>query len=59
MGKRRRESSGVMPAASAGLIRFFQEEAQGLKISPEVVVLAAVTLILAIILAHSLLPLLL
>ncbi|KYH39185.1 MAG: preprotein translocase subunit Sec61beta [Candidatus Bathyarchaeota archaeon B23] len=55
MGRRRRES-GVMPAASAGLIRFFQEEAHGLKISPEMVVTAAIMLIIAVVLAHSLLP---
>mgnify|MGYP000132521781 CR=1 FL=1 len=58
MGRRRRES-GVMPAASAGLIRFFQEEAHGLKISPEIVVAAAIALIVAVVMAHSLLPLLL
>jgi len=45
-----------MPAASAGLIRFFQEEAHGLKISPEIVVAAAIALIVAIMMAHSLLP---
>jgi preprotein translocase subunit Sec61beta len=56
MGKRRRESSGVIPAASAGLIRFFQEEAHGLKMSPGIVVAVAITLILAVILAHSLFP---
>ncbi len=45
-----------MPAASAGLIRFFQEEAHGLKISPEMVVAVAVALIVAVVMAHSLLP---
>jgi len=45
-----------MPAASAGLIRFFQEEAHGLKIRPEIVVAAAIALIVAVVMAHSLFP---
>jgi preprotein translocase subunit Sec61beta len=36
-----------MPAASAGLLRFFEEETQGIKIRPEVVVVLAVSLIVA------------
>ncbi len=55
MGRRRRES-GIMPAASAGLIRFFQDEAHGLKIRPEIVVAAAIALIVAVVMAHSLFP---
>jgi len=36
-----------MPAASAGLLRFFEEETQGIKIRPEIAVALAVSLILA------------
>jgi preprotein translocase subunit Sec61beta len=36
-----------MPAASAGLLRFFEEETQGIKIRPEIVVILAVSLIVA------------
>jgi preprotein translocase subunit Sec61beta len=36
-----------MPAASAGLLRFFEEETQGIKIRPEIVVVLAVSLIVA------------
>jgi len=36
-----------MPAASAGLLRFFEEETQGIKIRPEIVVILAVSLIAA------------
>jgi preprotein translocase subunit Sec61beta len=36
-----------MPAASAGLLRFFEEETQGIKIRPEIVVALTVALILA------------
>jgi preprotein translocase subunit Sec61beta len=36
-----------MPAASAGLLRFFEEETQGVKIRPEIVVILAASLIVA------------
>jgi preprotein translocase subunit Sec61beta len=35
-----------MPAASAGLLRFFEEETQGIKLRPEVVIGMAVVLII-------------
>jgi len=41
-----------MPAASAGLLRFFEEETQGIKVRPELVVVFSVALILAAILAR-------
>jgi len=34
-----------MPAASAGLLRFFEEETPGIKVRPEVVILMCVGLI--------------
>jgi len=45
--EKRRERSAPMPAASAGLLRFFEEETQGIKIRPEIVVVMAVALIIA------------
>jgi preprotein translocase subunit Sec61beta len=45
-----------MPAASAGLLRFFEEETQGIKVRPELVVILATSLILAAILAKILFP---
>jgi preprotein translocase subunit Sec61beta len=41
-----------MPAASAGLLRFFEEETQGVRIRPELVVILTVGLILACVLAQ-------
>jgi len=41
-----------MPAASAGLLRFFEEETQGIKIRPEIVVVLTVSLILAAIIGR-------
>jgi preprotein translocase subunit Sec61beta len=34
-----------MPAASAGLLRFFEEETPGVKVRPEVVVMMSVGLV--------------
>jgi len=41
-----------MPAASAGLLRFFEEETQGIKIRPEIIVVLAVSLIIAAIIGR-------
>ncbi len=54
--EKRRERSAPMPAASAGLLRFFEEETQGIKIRPEIVVVLAVSLILAAIIGRMLFP---
>lgn len=43
--EKRRKSEAPMPAASAGLLRFFEEETPGIKVRPEVVLLLAVALI--------------
>jgi preprotein translocase subunit Sec61beta len=49
---KKREKRGPMPAASAGLLRFFEEETQGIKIRPELVVIMSVALILAAVIAR-------
>jgi preprotein translocase subunit Sec61beta len=41
-----------MPAASAGLLRFFEEETEGVKVRPEVLVAFSVALIVVCALAH-------
>lgn len=45
MSRRKRENQGPMPAASAGLLRFFEEETEGVKVRPEFLVVAAVAMI--------------
>ncbi len=40
-----------MPAASAGLLRFFEEETEGIKVRPELLVALSVTLIVVSVLA--------
>ena len=41
-----------MPAASAGLLRFFEDETPGFKMRPEVVILMAVGLIVVSLFAY-------
>ena len=55
MSKKKRETTSI-PASSAGLIRFFQDEAGGVKVRPEFVVAGAVSLILTVILARVFFP---
>jgi preprotein translocase subunit Sec61beta len=49
--KRKREAP--MPAASAGLLRFFEEETSGIKLRPEIVIILAIVLIAVSLIAHS------
>ena len=49
---KKREKRGPMPAASAGLLRFFEEETQGIKVRPELVIIMSVSLILAAVIAR-------
>ncbi|MGB6680117.1 MAG: preprotein translocase subunit Sec61beta [Candidatus Bathyarchaeia archaeon] len=49
--KRKREAP--MPAASAGLLRFFEEETAGIKLRPEIVIILAIVLIAVSLIAHS------
>ncbi len=55
-GRRKKKDSGPMPAASAGLLRFFEEETEGVKIRPELLVVLAVTLIVISVLAKVFFP---
>ena len=55
-GRRKKKDSGPKPAASAGLLRFFEEETEGVKIRPELLVVFAVTLIVISILAKVFFP---
>ena len=50
MSKKRKDSA-PMPAASAGLLRFFEEETEGIKIRPELLVALAVSLVVVSVLA--------
>jgi len=53
---RKKKESAPMPAASAGLLRFFEEETEGIKIRPELLVIFAVALIIISVLAQAFFP---
>jgi len=55
MSKKRKEA-GPMPAASAGLLRFFEEETEGIKIRPELLVVLSITLIVVSVMAKIFVP---
>ena len=51
MSRKKKQDQGPMPAASAGLLRFFEEETEGVKIRPELLMGMAVALIVVSVLA--------
>ncbi len=51
--RKKKKGEGVrMPAQSAGLLRFFEEETRGVKVKPELAVILAIALIIASVLAQ-------
>ncbi len=42
-----KKNNAPMPASSAGLLTFFNEETQGVKIRPEIILIGSVSLIAA------------
>jgi len=50
--KKKKDKSSPMPAASAGLLRFFEEETEGIKVKPEILVALAIALIIMCALAN-------
>ncbi|MGQ9719121.1 MAG: preprotein translocase subunit Sec61beta [Nitrososphaerales archaeon] len=51
-----KKKSAPMPASSAGLLRFFEDETRGVKVRPEVVIVLSVGITVTSILLHILLP---
>jgi preprotein translocase subunit Sec61beta len=58
MSKKKKQQGTGMPQSSAGLMRFFQDETNGVKVPPEFVVGAAVLLIVTVIAARVFFPVL-
>ena len=50
--KRKDEKRAPMPAQSAGLLRFFEEETEGLKVKPELLIFLVIAFIIVSVLAH-------
>jgi preprotein translocase subunit Sec61beta len=54
MAKTHKESAGgALPPTGAGLIRYFDEETQGIKISPKAVVITVALFGISFILLHA------
>jgi preprotein translocase subunit Sec61beta len=51
--KKKKDKKAPMPAASAGLLRFFEEETEGIKVRPELLVMLAIVLIVVVSLMHT------
>jgi len=49
-----KKSNAPMPASSAGLLTFFNEATNGIKIRPEIILIGAITLIATSIVLNSL-----
>jgi preprotein translocase subunit Sec61beta len=56
MSKKKKEKKSPMPAASAGLLRFFEEETEGIKVRPEILVVLSIALIVVAVLARAFFP---
>jgi preprotein translocase subunit Sec61beta len=54
VSRKKKKDTGPMPAASAGLLRFFEEETEGVKIRPELLVVLAVSLVVISVMAKVL-----
>lgn len=52
MRKKKRQETARMPAQSAGLLRFFEEETRGVKIKPELAVIFGIALVIGSIVAQ-------
>ena len=52
--EKRRKDEAPMPAASAGLLRFFEEDTPGVKISPYLVVASGIGLVGVVLLLKAL-----
>ena len=53
--EKRRRDEAPMPAASAGLLRFFEEDTPGIKLSPQLVVISGISLVAFALAAYFLL----
>ena len=50
--KKRKEERAPMPAQSAGLLRFFEEETEGIKVKPELLMVSSIVFIIICMVAH-------
>jgi preprotein translocase subunit Sec61beta len=51
--QKRRSSDGMAPLSGAGLIRFYSDQSNGIKVSPTLVIALGIIMIVLVILAHN------
>jgi len=56
MSSKKKKASAPMPASSAGLLRFFEDETHGIKIKPVYVIALALSLVIFSIMLLILVP---
>jgi len=56
MSSKKEKNKAPMPASSAGLLRFFEDETQGIKIRPEIVVALSIALVIITVLLGIVIP---
>ena len=54
--KSKKSGNAPMPAAGAGLIRFFQDETEGVMVGPTTVLIITAALIIAVMVMHMFQP---
>ena len=56
MSRKSKKKQSSMPASSAGLLRFFEDETHGIKVRPEVVIILAIAVAVSSLLLRILIP---
>jgi preprotein translocase subunit Sec61beta len=51
-----KKKNNPLPASSAGLLRFFEDETEGVKIKPEIVLVASMSLVVVSIAINQIFP---
>jgi len=56
LSRKSKKKQSAMPASSAGLLRFFEEETHGIKVRPEIVIILSIAMAVSSILLRILIP---
>ena len=55
--RKKKNKQSNMPASSAGLLRFFEDETNGIKVRPEIVIIIAIAIAVSALLLQIFVPL--